>query len=291
MTAHPPKNDAGPIQAPGVAPIVLLGGRRVSPEAAVVSVFDAGFALGDGLFETMLARRGAIFGVSAHIDRLERSAAAVGLDLPPSALLLAELHEALTLSQRTHRGEVVLRLQVTAGVGGGSTTRVVTARPLNGQERARRHGLDLFSVGPGRSPEGGAGGHKSSSWGVSAAARRTHAEGARPSFEGLFTTAGGEVLEGTTTSIGVVRAGHLRFPQLDGRILDGVTRRRAAAAATALGLEVVEGPILLGDLPQADAVLALNALLPAAACVTLDGQPLPDGSALAAAISHRLMNA
>lgn len=278
MTAHPPKNDERLDPVPDAtrtgAPVVFLGGRRVLPEQAVVSIFDRGFTQGDGLFETMLATAGVIFGEEAHLSRLEHSADALGLPLPRRESLHAELHAALSALGLSPAEEGVVRLQVTSGAPGAAPTRVVTARHLTDHERHRRHGLELFTVGPGRAPAGGAGGHKTSSWSVSAAARRTHPEGAAPTFEGLFVTGDGEVVEGTTTAIGILRAGALIFPPLDGRILDSVTRRRVVAGADQIGLRVEVGRIFRQDLADAEGVIALNALLPVAVCTSLDGEPL-----------------
>ena len=53
---------------------VWLNGAFVSHEEAKLSVFDAGFQHGVGLFETMAARNGTVFRGPAHMARLEQSA-------------------------------------------------------------------------------------------------------------------------------------------------------------------------------------------------------------------------
>ena len=52
-----------------------IDGRVVDAEAAYVSALDHGFTVGDGVFETMLARDGVAFALSRHLRRLTRSAA------------------------------------------------------------------------------------------------------------------------------------------------------------------------------------------------------------------------
>lgn len=59
--------------------VVWLGGRFVPLEEARVSFFDAGLQHGVGLFETMVARRGRVFRLRAHLERLAASAAALRL--------------------------------------------------------------------------------------------------------------------------------------------------------------------------------------------------------------------
>jgi branched-chain amino acid aminotransferase len=53
---------------------VWLNGKFVHRDEASVPIFDAGFQHGVGLFETMLARNGAVFRLAAHLDRLAGSA-------------------------------------------------------------------------------------------------------------------------------------------------------------------------------------------------------------------------
>ena len=57
---------------------VWLNGELVEPDRAVVSVFDHGFTVGDGVFETLKLTGGQPFAVTRHLDRLERSASGLG---------------------------------------------------------------------------------------------------------------------------------------------------------------------------------------------------------------------
>src|SRR5207247_10913749 len=64
---------------------VWLNGRLVRGAEASVSVFDRGFLLGDGLFETMRARGGRIFRLDRHLARLQQGAARLRFSLPATA--------------------------------------------------------------------------------------------------------------------------------------------------------------------------------------------------------------
>ena len=48
---------------------------------AVVSVFDAGFVLGDGVWEGLAAGRGRLLHLEEHLDRLFEGAGAIRLDI------------------------------------------------------------------------------------------------------------------------------------------------------------------------------------------------------------------
>ena len=60
---------------------VWLNGALVPTNEAKVSVFDAGFVLGDGVWEGLRLHKGALLFLDAHIDRLYRGAADIALDL------------------------------------------------------------------------------------------------------------------------------------------------------------------------------------------------------------------
>ena len=57
---------------------VWLDGRIVPEAEATIPVADRGFVYGDGLFETLRTRRGRVFRLDRHLDRLARGAAAIG---------------------------------------------------------------------------------------------------------------------------------------------------------------------------------------------------------------------
>ena len=63
---------------------VWIDGALVDPEAASVSVFDHGFTVGDGVFETLRTIGGRPFAVRRHLERLRSGADRLGLDVPLS---------------------------------------------------------------------------------------------------------------------------------------------------------------------------------------------------------------
>ncbi len=94
--------------------LIYLNGRLVPRAQALVSVFDAGFALGDGVWEGLRLHRGALLFLDAHLDRLYRGAKAIGLEIGMDRdAMIAALHE--TLRANAMRDGAHLRLMVTRG--------------------------------------------------------------------------------------------------------------------------------------------------------------------------------
>lgn len=94
--------------------LIYLNGDLVARHEAKVSIFDAGFVLGDGVWEGLRLHRGKLLFLDAHLDRLFAGARAIGLDI---GLTRAEakniLHRTLNANQMEHG--VHLRMMVTRG--------------------------------------------------------------------------------------------------------------------------------------------------------------------------------
>jgi branched-chain amino acid aminotransferase len=94
---------------------VWLNGKLVPRDEATVSVFDAGFVLGDGVWEGLRLHKGALLFLDAHLDRLYAGAASIQLDLGLSRdEMTAALQAALDANGMTHGAH--LRLMATRGV-------------------------------------------------------------------------------------------------------------------------------------------------------------------------------
>jgi len=94
---------------------VYLNGRMVPRAEATVSIFDAGFVLGDGIWEGIRLHKGVLLFEKAHLDRLFEGARAIQLDIGLSRdSVKAALRETLAVN-RMETG-VHIRLMVTRGV-------------------------------------------------------------------------------------------------------------------------------------------------------------------------------
>src|SRR3954467_5178771 len=95
--------------------LIWVGGELVPRERAVVSVFDSGFVLGDGVWEGLRVRAGHPAFLERHLDRLYEGAKAIMLDIGRSREELAEaIDETLRANDMTDG--VHVRLMVTRGV-------------------------------------------------------------------------------------------------------------------------------------------------------------------------------
>src|SRR3954452_14681323 len=79
--------------------LVWVNGDLVPRERAMVSVFDSGFVLGDGVWEGLRVRSGHPAFLERHLDRLFEGAKAIMLDIGRSR---AELSEAVYATLRAN---------------------------------------------------------------------------------------------------------------------------------------------------------------------------------------------
>src|SRR3954454_22169482 len=95
--------------------LIWVNGELVPRERAVVSVFDSGFVLGDGVWEGFRVRNGHPAFLERHLDRLFQGAKAIMLDV---GLGRDELTRAIyaTLDANDMTDGVHVRLMVTRGV-------------------------------------------------------------------------------------------------------------------------------------------------------------------------------
>lgn len=96
------------------AVLVYVNGRLAPRNEAVVSVFDSGFVLGDGVWEGFRLIRGKVVFAQRHLDRLFAGARTIELDIGKTqAELLAAIDETCRANNMTDG--VHIRLMVTRG--------------------------------------------------------------------------------------------------------------------------------------------------------------------------------
>jgi branched-chain amino acid aminotransferase len=136
--------------------LINVNGRLVPRREAVVSVFDAGFVLGDGVWEGLRVADGRPAFLDQHLDRLWEGAAAVVLDIGLTREeLTAEIYRTLAANDMTGDG-VHVRLMVTRGpkstpyqdprASAGPATVVIIAEHKDPLPSTVERGLSLFTV-------------------------------------------------------------------------------------------------------------------------------------------------
>jgi branched-chain amino acid aminotransferase len=134
--------------------LINVNGTLVPRAQAVVSVFDAGFVLGDGVWEGLRVADGHPAFLEQHLDRLWEGAAAIALDIGMTREeLTGQLYRTLAANGVTGDG-VHIRLMVTRGpkstpyqdprMSAGPATVVIIAEYKVASIAGR--GLSLFTV-------------------------------------------------------------------------------------------------------------------------------------------------
>jgi branched-chain amino acid aminotransferase len=262
--------DGAPLVAPGElgAPLLAL---------------DRGLLHGDGVFEVFRTYDGAPFRLADHLSRLARGCSVARIDLPWSLdALAAEVRSALAAAGHT---ESHVRLVVTRGRGGGGPR-------IRGDERARR----LLIVSPLRLPSEaeyarglsvalvvaaapmdamGLAGTKTLSYLRQALALEV-ARG-RGAEDALLLNDRGDVLEGATSNVVVVRGGALRSPPASAGVLPGITWDTVAGLARAEGMAVEARMLAPRDVYDADELMLLSSVRGVMPVVAADGAPIATG--------------
>src|SRR5437764_1056686 len=104
------------VSDPRNASILISVNGELKPRAeAVVSVFDSGFMLGDGVWEGLRVHEGKLAFLERHLDRLFEGAKALAMDIGLTGEQLARrLYDPLDASGMSEA--VHVRLMVTRGV-------------------------------------------------------------------------------------------------------------------------------------------------------------------------------
>ncbi len=217
---------------------IWLNGCLVSTAAARISPFDHGFLVGDGVFETLVARNGKPFTPTRHWQRLVASCDSMGITPPAFDIYLRAIHEVMHAN-----GLQDARVRVTLTSGDGPlgsdrgdalstmTVAVTVLKPWPSTESV--------VVTPWRRNERGAlVGIKSTSYAENVRALAlAHAQGAG---EALFANTRDELCEGTGTNIFIVVNGRVQTPPLTSGCLAGVTRALTLEACQAAGITLEE---------------------------------------------------
>ena len=238
---------------------VYLNGRFLAASTARVSAEDRGLLYGDGLFETIRAERGRPVAFEAHLLRLRQAGERIRLRIPHGrGWWAAVVTELLRRNQLEHE-DAAVRLTVTRGVGGEGVlaphrvrpTILVSARPIPRRLREwQRRGVRvaLLPFHPGSN--GYLSGVKTTDYLTAILGKAMARE--QQAFEGLYCTADGRILEGTTSNVFLIRGNRLLTPPLAAGILPGITRARVLEIAGRAGLRASERRIDIRDLEAAD---------------------------------------
>lgn len=240
---------------------------------------DRGFLLGDGLFETVLFRRGQPMLWDAHMVRLVESCAAIGLPAPEPDACLTAARRAITEARMQDR-RVALRLNWSAGPGPRGLDRPEEPAPRLTVRAALatkpEGGATLATASIRRNPTAPTSRLKTLSYLDNVIARReAEAAGAE---EALMLDGEGRLACAAAANLFWLADGALFTPSLDCGALDGVMRGVVISAAEGAGLPVSEVAAPSSVLDRAQAVFLTSSLIGVRPVATLDGRAIPQGA-------------
>ena len=202
--------------------IWIDGVTYTDPANARVSAIDHGIVVGDGVFEALKVTPAGPFAVRRHLERLSRSAAALGLPEPDHAFLRAGIDA--TLAGRAW-DEGKIRITYTGGAGplgsgaaSGPPLTIVAAEPRDVYEPVTA----IVTAPWTRNTSGAMTGVKTTSYGENVRGLAFAHE--RDATEGIFINTDGHVCEGTGSNIFFVFGDQITTPPLSAGPLAGITR-------------------------------------------------------------------
>jgi branched-chain amino acid aminotransferase len=266
-----------------------VDGRIVKANEPVLTVFDRGFQLGDGVFETLRARGAHPTELDEHVARLRRSAAGLEIPLPDDvAPTLARAIDELLATEGLGgpEGDASIRITVSRGpfYGRGllppdehpAATIVVQAWPVPPTPAGHlEQGLHLVASVVRRDPESPLSSLKTTSRADFVHARiEARAAGAD---DALFLTIDGYLSEATSANLFLVRDGALATPSLACAILAGTTRDWILRWAASVGLRPDEGLLTVRDLVEAEEAFLSSSVAGILPVTRFAGDPIGDG--------------
>jgi len=262
---------------------VWIDGNLQRAADARVSVFDRGFLYGDSAFEVMRTYEKRPFREAAHLDRLRGSCERLLISLGASNAELSRIIGGTIAASGLD--ECYVRVMVTRGVAPMSLdlsqakqpSLLVFALPLSPPPAAvYEQGIAVGLSSASRATDGTrAVGAKTSNYLGSVLA--LHEVKGRGAQEALICGPTGEVVEGATSNVFVVRHGVLHTPPIEAGILAGITRRTVLDLAASLGLQVHELPLHPADLYHAQEVFITSTVREVVPVVRVDDVTIADG--------------
>jgi branched-chain amino acid aminotransferase len=248
--------------------VFWLDGALHESEIAPFDLTDRGLTLGDGLFDTSLARNGRIFRRKAHLDRLAASAEILAIPFDPTAA--AQALDALADSI----GDGTVRLTLTRG--GGARGLALPAHPkpcLFGAASpatpdATFPVLTLATSSIRRNETSPVARLKALPYLDAILALREAS--ARGADDVLFENVAGHVACLSVANIFAVFGQNLVTPPLTDGVLAGTTRAFILNKASSLGFIAQERSFTPAELSRADAVFATNSIRLLAPCRAID---------------------
>jgi branched-chain amino acid aminotransferase len=266
------------------ARLLWVNGKLLPVGEAVLDPLDRGFTLGDGLFETMRVRGGAVLRIERHLSRLRTGAAALGLPpLPEDEDLTGAIARTLAANALT---EAAVRLTISRGVPKRrgllpepepNPSMVVHAEPFTGyQAELYERGARAVISGIRRNEHSPLARVKSLNY-LDNVLARYEAE-TRGADDALLLNTAGDLACASAANLFLLLDGTLVTPSVASGALPGTMRELVVTQlALRAGLEVSERAVQPEELRAAEEAFLTNALMGIVPLIEVDAMPIGTG--------------
>ena len=261
--------------------LISINGDLVPRDQAVISVFDSGFILGDGVWEGLRVHDGGIAFLDAHLDRLYEGAKTLDMDIGlDRADLMTRIFDCLDANGM--RDGVHIRLMVTRGIKAtpyqdprvtiSPPTIVIIPEYKTADPKIAERGIRLFTVHVRRTApdmqDQKLNSHSKLNC-IQACIQATKAG----ADEALMLDPHGAVATCNSTHFFIVRKGEV-WTSRGMYCLGGITRGNVIAAARELNLPVFEKDFSLTDVYGADEAFVTGTFAGLVPVVEVDGRSI-----------------
>lgn len=223
--------------------ICYVNGQLLESDQAKISVFDHGFTVADGVFETLKFQSGQAFAVDRHIKRLQKSCEGLGIAFPEEQSLRNAIELVSQANKEITQGR--MRITVTSGNGplGSDRNNVSPTLVISvAMQKPWPDSSEVLLVPWIRNEKSPLVGLKTTSYAENVYALDiAHSHGFS---EAIFLNSQGLLSEGTGSNIFIVKNGEVLTPGSNSGLLEGITRE--------LVIEWSTYPIFIKDLTEAD---------------------------------------
>ena len=265
--------------------LISVNGKLIPRSEAMVSVFDAGFLLGDGVWESFRLHEGKLVFIEDHIDRLFRGASAISLDIGKSRNQIMDEIGRVISANKMH-DQVHLRLVISRGlkptpyqapwVISSPPTIVIIPEYKKANPRRAVEGISLVPVEIRRSgPEIQDPRINSlSKHNCIAACIEASEKGGE---EGLMMDPHGFVSTCNSTHFFMVKGGEV-WTSSGEYCLDGITRGKVLELCESNGISFSEKNFTFEDVNSAEEAFVTGTFAGLTPVVSFDGSPVGDGN-------------
>ncbi len=264
--------------------LISVNGELLPRPEAKVSVFDAGFLLGDGVWESFRLHNGTIAFADEHMDRLFRGAESISMDIGRTREQILDEVNRVIEANDMHDG-VHVRLVVTRGlkptpyqapwVISSPPTLVIMPEYKIADEQRAVEGIRLVTVDVRRGEQNVQDPRVNSLSKHNCIAACVDAA-AKGGEEGLMLDPAGNVATCNSTHFFIVRDGEV-WTSTGEHCLDGITRRKVLDLCLANGILAYERDFTTNEVSTADEAFVTGTFAGLIPVVEFDGEPMSQG--------------